>query len=108
MQMNGKRSEAFAIERSLRQGCSLSPIFYVLTLGPLFRRLRDEKTSPSLRRISFASPLTAKASVYSNDITVFVSRRLDIKAVKQAVARYEQIEGAKINFDKSKGLYLGA
>ena len=41
-------------------------------------------------------------------ISVFVSRRLDIKAVKKAVGKYEQIAGAKVNFDKSKGLRLGA
>ena len=38
----------------------------------------------------------------------FVSHRLDIKSVKKAVARYEQIAGAKTNFDKNEGLRLGA
>ena len=33
---------------------------------------------------------------------------LDIKAVKKAVGEYEQIAGAKVNFDKSKGLRHGA
>ena len=37
-----------------------------------------------------------------------MSRRLDIKAVKKAVGEYEQIAGAKVNFDKSEGLRLGA
>ena len=30
------------------------------------------------------------------------------EAVKKAVADYERIAGAKVNFDKSKGLWLGA
>ncbi len=33
---------------------------------------------------------------------------LDIKAVKEAVVEYERIAGAKVNFDKSEGLRLGA
>ena len=33
---------------------------------------------------------------------------MDINAVKKAVARYEQIGGAKINFDKCEGLQLGS
>ena len=37
-----------------------------------------------------------------------VSRRLDIKAVKEAVVEYERIAGAKVNFDKSESLRLGA
>ena len=34
-------------------------------------------------------PPTASFSAFADDITVFVSRRLDIKAVKKAVAEYE-------------------
>ena len=108
VQVNGNHSEAFAIERSVRQDYSLSPLLYVLALEPLLRRLRDEKVSPALRGISFAGPLSAEVSTYADDITVFVSRRLNKKAVKKAVARYEQIARAKINFDKSEGLRLGS
>ncbi len=43
-------------------------------------------------------------SAYADDITVFVSIRLDILAVKKAVERYEKVAGAKVNFDKSEGL----
>ena len=39
---------------------------------------------------------------------MFVSRRQDIEAVKEAVVEYERIPGAKDNFDKSEGLRLGA
>ena len=40
-------------------------------------------------------------------ISVFVSRCLNVKAVKKAVVKYEEIKGAKINFDKSKDQQLG-
>ena len=46
--------------------------------------------------------------MFADDITVFVSCCLDIKAVKKAVSEYERIAGAKVNFDKSEGLWLGA
>ena len=108
VQVNGRRSRAFAIERSVRQGCPLSPLLYVLTLEPLLRRLRDEGTSPVLRGVPFAGPLTARVSAFTDDITVFVSHRLDMKAVKKAVVEYERITGAKVNFDRSEGLWLGA
>ena len=38
----------------------------------------------------------------------FVSCHLDIEAVKEAVVEYEWIAGAKVNFEKSEGLRLGA
>ena len=108
VQVNGRRSRPFAIERSVRQGCPLSPLLYVLAFEPLLRRLRDEGENPTLRDVSFADPLTATVSAFADDITVFVSRRLDIKSVKKAVAEYERIAGAKVNFDKSECLELDA
>ena len=108
VQVNGRRSRVFAIERSVRQGCPLSPLLYVLALEPLLRRLRDERTNPALRGIPFAGPLTARVSAFADDITVFVSRRLDIKPVKKVVSKYKRIAGAKVNFDKSESLWLSA
>ena len=77
-------------------------------MEPLLRRLRDEGTNSALRGVPFAGPLTARVSAFADDITVFVSRRLDIKAVRKSVGEYERIAGAKVNFDKSEGLQLGA
>ena len=51
---------------------------------------------------------SAKVSAYADVITVLESYLLDIKAEKKAVERYDQIAGANINFDKSRGLQLGA
>ena len=98
----------FAIECSVRQGCPLCPFLYVRALEPLFRRLRDEGTNPALRGVLFAGPLSARVSAFVDDIIVFVSRHLDIKAVKKVIGEYDRIEGAKFNFDKSEGLRLGA
>ena len=108
VQVNGRRSGVIAIERSVRQGCPLSPLLYVLALEPLLRRLRDEGTSPALRGIPFVGRLAARVSAFADDVTVFVSRLRDIEAVKEAVVEYERIAGAKVNFDKSEGLRLGA
>ena len=108
VQVNGRRSGAIAIERSVRQGCPLSPLLYVLVLEPLLRRLRDERSSPALRGITFASRLAERVSAFADDIAIFVSHRLDIEAVKEAVVEYERIAGAQVNFDKSEGLRLGA
>ena len=58
VQVNGRRSGVFAVERSVRQGCPLSPLLYVLALEPLLRRLRDRTTNPALQGVPFAGPLT--------------------------------------------------
>ena len=53
------------------------------------------------------APCLQPVSAYADNKTVFVSRRSDIKAVKKLVKRYEEVVGAKINFDKSEGPRLG-
>ena len=68
----------------------------------------DKRARPVLRGVSLAGRVQAKVSVYADDITVFVSRRMDILAMKKAVERYEKLAGATVNFDKSEGLQLGA
>ena len=104
VQVNGRHSRAFVIKHLVQQGCPLSPLFYVLALEPLLRRLRDGGTNPALRGVPFTGPLTARVSAFADDITIFVSRCLDVEAVKKAVGEYERIAGAKVNFDKSEGL----
>ena len=86
----------------------MSTLLYVLALEPLLCGIRDEKVSPALRGIPLAGRLSAKVSTYVDEIIVCGSRCLDIKAVKKAVARYEMMAEAKINFDKSEILQLGA
>ena len=78
------------------------------SLETLLRRLRDERTRPALRAVSLTDSVRAKISAFVDDIAVFVSRPLDIVAVKMAVERYEKVAGIKVNFDKSEGLRLGA
>ena len=51
VQVNRRRSRAFAIERSVRQGCPQSLLLYVLALELLLRRLRDEGTNLALRGV---------------------------------------------------------
>ena len=109
VQVNRRRSGVFAVECSVRQGCPLSPLLYVLALEPLLRRLRDRTTNSALRGVPFAGPLTARVSAFADDITVFVSHRLDIKAVKKAVSEYERLQEPRSILTKAKvcGSVLG-
>ena len=74
----------------------------------LLRRLKDENAKPALIGRPLVGRVRAKVSAFADDITLFVSRRSDIKAAKKVVVKYEQVTGTKVNFDKSEGLRLGA
>ena len=88
VQVNGRRSRVFAIERSVRQSCPLSPLLYVLALEPLLRRLRDEEQIWPCE-LSLLLALLQQRFPRSPMISQSLSRRLDIEAVKKAVAEYE-------------------
>ena len=74
----------------------------------MLRRFRDEGANPALRGNPFAGLLIARVSAFADDISVFMSRHLDIEVVKKAFAEYEWIAGAKVNFDKSEEFQFGA
>ena len=102
VQVKGKRSKAFTIKRSVRQGFSLAPLLYVPAFEPLLREIRDEEANPTLHGIPFAGSRQKYPRTLIISLSLF--RRLGIKAVNKAVARYEQIASAKINFYKNEGL----
>ena len=107
VQVNGRRSRVFAIERSVRQACpcllfSMSSHWNPSCAGLGMRgQVRPCAVFLLLALLRQGFPRSLMTSV-------FVSRRLDIKAVKVAVVEYERIAGAKVNFDKSEGLRLGS
>ena len=74
-----------------------------LLWGPCSVGLGIKGVCPAVPIVSLTGSVRAKISAFADDITVFVSRRLDIVAVE----RYEKAAGAKVNFDKSEGLRLG-
>ena len=106
VQANGKRSRAFAFERLVRQGCP-SLLFSMSSLwSPCSEGLGMRRQILPCAVSLFAGPLTARVSAFADDIIVFVSRRLDIKAVKKAVIEYERIAEPKSIL--TKGSWLDA
>ena len=97
----------FAIERSVRQGCTQSSLLYVLTMEPLLHRLKDEGMNPALCGVPFAGPLTARVSTFTGDISVCILPPA-YKGCEESGWRVRVDTGAKVSFDKSKGLQLGA
>ena len=86
VQVNGKRSGSFTIKQSVRQGHLLSHLLYVLALELFIRKLRDEKANPALIGVPLVGRVRVRVCAFADDITVFESCGLGIKAVKKAVS----------------------
>ena len=107
IQLNGKQSLPFPVTRSVRQGCPLSPLLYILSLEPLLRKLRDGTASGSLQGIVSTEGVRTTDSEYADDVTAYVSSIKDIEVVAETVDHFNRVTGAQINREKSHGLLLG-
>ena len=66
--VNHTLGEPFSLTRSIRQGYSLSPLLYILTLEPLLENMRQNTTG-----INLPGAGRARLSVYADDTTFLVS-----------------------------------
>ena len=66
--VNGELTNNISVKRSLRQGCSLSPLLYVLVIDSLLRRIND---SDSIRGIKLPGGKEVKMSAFADDTNFF-------------------------------------
>ncbi|PJE77730.1 hypothetical protein CI610_03342 [invertebrate metagenome] len=103
--VNGFISDPFPITRGVRQGCSLSPLLYVLVLEPFAKKVRDD---PEIIGIKLpGSSQSAKISLYADDSTGICCTVSSISKLFSWCDLYGRASGAKLNKQKSKGIWLG-
>ena len=86
---------------SVRQGCPLSPLLYVLVVEVLACNNRaDPNISGSI------TPLPV-ISAYADDTSLVLGSDQDIVACLKLYKLYERGSGAKLNLSKCEGLWLG-
>ena len=106
VEVNGVRSEPFTLTRSIRQGCLLSPMLYILASEPFLCKLR---ANPALRGLTLpGTSEVARYTAYADDVSVLATSRAEVEEVSKEIGRYEAVTGAKINREKSVGLQLGS
>lgn len=106
IQANGFLSDFFSLTRGVRQGCPLSPLLYILSMEPLACSLRCH---PSVVGFTLPDP-SDKVSVlsqYADDTTLTLCSDEAIHAAFSVYRDFEKASGAKLNQEKSRGLFLG-
>ena len=103
--VNGHISDSFVIGRSVRQGCSLSPLLYVLCTEPFAHRIR---TDPMIEGIPLPrTGETATVCQYADDTNLFVTDVRSVSQILKIIEYYEQVSGALLNREKTFGMWLG-
>lgn len=89
--MNGVKSKPFMCSRSIRQGCSISPMLYILATDHLHRML---KVNPIPHGIALSGATTlVKHSAYADDVTLSLNVRPRLtKPVRKSVVMRRQEE----------------
>lgn len=102
--MNGYLSPFFHLLRGVRQGCPLSPLFYVLDSKLLAASIRASLRISGLSIPGF--PLLSPICQYVDDTLLILTLDDSIKACFEVYALFEAASGVKLNKGKSKGLWL--
>ena len=102
--VNGTLTDSFNITRSVRQGCSLSMILYVLAIEVLGDKIRK---NPNIIGIRLENHQEEKIIQHADDCNCFISIKESYKEVIKEFTNFEKASGSKINKDKTEILLLG-
>jgi hypothetical protein len=97
-------SPYFNIKRGVRQGDSLSPYLFILSLELLLRKIREDI---HIRGITLGEH-EIKLIAFADDTTVFLREENDAKKLFKHIQSFERLSGLKLNKNKSEGFWLGA
>ena len=104
VQVNGHLSNAFAINRGVKQGDALSCSLFVLAVDPLIRNIEaNNKIRPMYIN---DSNVKLKTLAYADDIAVLTKSNGSVKEIFKEYERLFHCSGLRLNADKTEILQL--
>jgi hypothetical protein len=103
VKVNGFETSEFDINRGVRQGCALSALLYVLVSEVLALEIRNNN-----RIIGYTfNDNHFKLSQYADDLMTVVTDDNSVNEIFHVLKRFELATNAKINKNKTEGLWVG-
>ncbi|GBG90094.1 hypothetical protein CBR_g50187 [Chara braunii] len=97
--INGHISSSFKLSRSLRQGCPLAPLLFVLQMEVVLNRIRR---NPMIQGLRLHSGTQCKVKALADDLFVISKNsRESLGALKGVLAEYSTLAEATVNWSKS-------
>jgi hypothetical protein len=103
MYVNGYYSEWFPILSGVAQGCSLSPLLFLVVAEAMKVAIDLEK---GLKGIEIRGR-RYKLSQFADDTTIFLGSKREIKLANAAIKRWCRATGMRENKKKREGLAMG-
>ena len=109
LKTNGFISKFFAISRSARQGCPAAPILYIIQAEPMACAIRN---TPEIHGIKLTDcegqPVKeAKICMFADDTQLLNKNEESVEQSFLIISKFEKASGSKINYEKTKGLFIG-
>lgn len=101
--INGRRTESIPVNRSVRQGCSLSLILSALYLEPLCRMIQENPMIQSLKRELREIKLLADA----DDVALIRTTKESVEEASQEFQKFCTASAALIRLKKAEGSSVG-
>ena len=102
--VNGKLSDKIKVNRSVRQGCSISMLLFVLSASPIINMIEGNKEIEGMKT---KSGKEIKIMSYADDTTLVVRSEKSIDVIFKQYDIYARASEAKINREKTEILRLG-
>lgn len=99
--INGHQSGPISIKSSVRQGCPMSMILFVISIEPLIRAVASRLTGLQVGNDSFS------VRAFADDISVLINTEEEEQCVQIEHQKYSLVSGSEINLSKSGLLPLG-
>ena len=104
IEINGKLTKKIRIKRSVRQGCPLSMLLFVLTAEGLAQKIT---TNTNIKGYRITPTQEKKLVAYADDTTVILTEPKSIKEAIETINTYCNVSGAEMNRDKTEILITG-
>uniref|UniRef100_A0AAQ5XLH4 Reverse transcriptase domain-containing protein n=1 Tax=Amphiprion ocellaris TaxID=80972 RepID=A0AAQ5XLH4_AMPOC len=100
---NGDRSAPFPLQRSVQQGCPLSPALFAIALEPLAVTIREH---PHLRGLQVGGVETT-ISLYADDVILYLyNAEESVPHLLNLITSFGKLSGYTINWSKSEFMPL--
>ncbi|GBG62169.1 hypothetical protein CBR_g29368 [Chara braunii] len=97
--VNGHISAPFRLTRSLRQGCPLAPLLFVLQMEVLLNRIRRH---PDIRGLQLHNRKDCTVKALADDLLAVCENTVEtLVALKDTIREYSELSEASVNWGKS-------
>lgn len=92
------------VQRSVRQGCPLSPLLFCLYIETLCMKIINDNSICGFR----FQAAEVKLLAYADDIALFASDQASISKAVETVRKFSQVTGSGVNWSKCLGTWHGS